>query len=374
MIKRGYRYRFYPTEDQQTLLAQTFGCVRLVYNTVLRYRTDAYAERQKKTSYLEANARLTGLKKQPDYTWLNDVSSVPLQQALRHQQTAFKNFFQGHAGYPRFKKKHGEQSAEFTRAAFTYRDGQVTLAKCRDSLDIRWSRTPSSPPSTITVSKDAAGRYFVSLLCEETPKRLKTSKKQVGVDVGLASLVTLSNGKKEPNPKHTQRWAAKLAKEQRKLAKKKLGSKNRAKQRLKVARVHAKISDCRRDTLHQVSRRLINDNQVVCVETLRIRNMIKNRPLSKSIADAAWHEFTRQLAYKADWAGRSFVAIDQWFPSSKRCSTSGCGHVVDKLPLNVREWVCEVCGVTHDRDINAAINILAAGLVVLACGENVSLL
>jgi len=373
MIKRAYQFRFYPNAEQEVLLAQTFGCVRVVSNVVLKYRTDAYHECQEKVSYQGASAYLTAIKKLPQYSWLNAVSSVPLQQALRHQQTAFKNFFQARARYPKFKKKRGHQSAEFTRAAFKYRDGKLTLAKCNTPLAVRWSRKIPSDPSTITVSKDAAGRYFVSLLCEEHPKRLKVVKQQVGIDVGLTSLVTLSNGQKEPNPKHTQRWANKLARYQRRLSKKKLGSKNRAKARLKVARIHAKTSDCRRDALHQLSRRLINENQVVCVETLRVRNMMKNRALSKSIADAAWHEFTRQLAYKADWAGRRFVAIDQWFPSSKRCSTEGCGHVVESLPLGVREWVCAVCGAKHDRDINAALNILAAGLAVLACGENVSL-
>lgn len=372
MIKRAYRYRFYPTAEQEALLAQTFGCVRFVYNSVLRYRTDAYYEHQEKISYLSANAKLTAMKQEAELTWLNDVSCVPLQQCLRHQQTAFKNFFQGRARYPTFKKKRGRQSAEFTRSAFKYRDGELYLAKCSEPLDIRWSRKIPSEPSTVTVSKDTAGRYHVSLLCEEEPKRLTVSKRQAGIDVGLNSLVALSNGKHVANPRHTKRWEKKLAKYQRRLSKKQLGSNNRNKVRHKVARVHAKISDCRRDVLHKLSRRLINENQVVCVETLRIRNMLKNRCLSKSIADASWHEFTRQLAYKADWAGRSFVAIDQWFPSSKRCSD--CGHVIDKMPLDVRKWTCPECNSEHDRDTNAARNILAAGLVVLASGESVSLM
>ena len=377
MIKRAYRYRFYPTAEQETLLAQTFGCVRFVYNSVLRYRTDAYYEHQEKVSYLGANAKLTAMKQDAELTWLNDVSCVPLQQCLRHQQTAFKNFFQGRAKYPTFKKKRGPQSAEFTRSAFKYRDGKLYLAKCSEPLAIRWSRKIPSDPSTVTVSKDSAGRYHVSLLCEEQPKRLKVSKQQVGIDVGLNSLIAESNGKHEPNPRHTKRWEKKLARYQRRLSKKKLGSNNRNKARLKVARVHAKISDCRRDVLHKLSRRLVNENQVVCVETLRIRNLLKNRCLSKSIADASWHEFTRQLAYKSDWAGRRFVAIDQWFPSSKRCSD--CGHVIDKMPLGwaalrVRNWTCPECHSEHDRDTNAARNILAAGLAVLASGENVSLM
>lgn len=370
MTKRAYKYRFYPTTEQAELLAQTFGCVRFVYNSILRWRTDAFYQRQEKIGYVGANARLTELKKDPELAFLSEVSCVPLQQCLRHQQTAFKNFFEGRAKYPAFKSKRHRQSAEFTRSAFKYRDGKLYLAKSKTPLDIRWSRVLPGEPSTVTVSKDSAGRYFVSCLCEFEPSKLPVTPNVTGIDLGLKDLFITDKGERVGNPRHTAKYAARLARAQRRLSKKKLGSANRAKARQKVAKLHAKISDCRQDNLHKLSRRLINENQVICVESLKVKNMIRNPSLSKAIADAGWGEFVRQLAYKAGWAGRSLVAIDQWFPSSKRCS--GCGHTLPSLPLSVRKWDCPECGVHHDRDQNAATNIKAAGLAVLALGESVS--
>jgi putative transposase len=370
MTKRAYKYRFTPTPEQEQLLARTFGCVRFVYNAVLRYRTDAFYERREKIGYVAANAELSRMKKADDTAFLNEVSSVPLQQCLRHQQTAFKNFFEGRAKYPSFKSKRHRQSAEFTRSAFKYRDGQLFLAKCKAPLAIRWSRELPSEPTTVTVSKDAAGRYFVSCLCEFEPEALPVTPKMVGIDLGLKDLFVTSDGHRTDNPRHTAKYAARLAKAQRRLSKKQRGSKNRAKARQKVARLHAKISDCRMDRLHKLSRQIVNENQVICVESLKVKNMLRNRSLAKSISDAGWGEFVRQLAYKAAWAGRQLSAIDQWYPSSKRCS--GCGHVMPELPLQVRTWTCPECAAEHDRDLNAAINIKAAGLAVLALGENVS--
>jgi putative transposase len=370
MTKRAYKYRFYPTEEQEQMLSRTFGCVRFVYNAVLRYRTDAFYQRQEKIGYVAANTFLSKLKKDEETAFLNEVSSVPLQQCLRHQQTAFKNFFESRAKYPTFKKKTARQSAEFTRSAFSYRDGNLFLAKCKEALAIRWSRELACEPSTVTVSKDSAGRYFVSCLCEFDPKALPVTPKMVGIDLGLKDLFVTSDGHRTGNPRHTAKHAARLAKAQRTLSKKKLGSSNRAKARQKVARVHAKISDCRTDNLHKLSRRLINENQVICVESLKVKNMVHNRSLAKSISDASWGELVRQLKYKAEWADRQLVAIDQWYPSSKRCS--GCGFVMKSMPLNIRHWICPECAAEHDRDVNAAINIKAAGLAVLALGENVS--
>jgi putative transposase len=370
MTKRAYKYRFYPTPEQEQILSKTFGCVRFVYNSVLRWRTDAFYQQQLKVGYVEANAQLSRMKKDPELAFLGEVSSVPLQQCLRHQQTAFKNFFEGRAQYPTFKSKRHRQSAEFTRSAFKYRDGKLYLAKSKTALDIRWSRELPGEPSTVTVSKDSAGRYFVSCLCEFEPSKLPVTPNMTGIDLGLKDLFITDKGERVGNPRHTAKYAARLAKAQRRLSKKKLGSSNRAKARQKVAKLHAKISDCRLDNLHKLSRRLINENQVICVESLKVKNMIRNPSMSKAIADAGWGEFVRQLTYKADWAGRLLVAIDQWFPSSKRCS--GCGHTLSSLPLSIRQWDCPECGMCHDRDINAATNIKAAGLAVLALGENVS--
>lgn len=370
MTKRAYKYRFYPTPEQEQLLARTFGCVRFVYNAVLRYRTDAFYARKEKVGYVAANAELSRMKKADDTAFLNEVSSVPLQQCLRHQQTAFKNFFEGRARYPSFKSKRHRQSAEFTRSAFKYRDGKLFLAKCKEPLAIRWSRELPSEPTIVTVSKAAAGRYFVSCLCEFSPETLPVTPKMVGIDLGLKDLFVTSDGHRIGNPRHTAKYATRLARAQRRLSKKQRGSKNRAKARQKVARLHARISDCRMDNLHKLSRQIVNENQVICVESLKVKNMLRNRSLAKSISDAGWGEFVRQLAYKADWAGRQLSAIDQWYPSSKRCS--GCGHVMPEMPLQVRTWTCPECAADNDRDINAALNIKAAGLAVLALGENVS--
>lgn len=370
MTKRAYKYRFYPTPEQAVLLARTFGCVRFVYNAVLRYRTDAFYARQEKIGYIGANAKLTALKKEPDLAFLNEVSSVPLQQCLRHQQTAFKNFFEGRSGYPVFKNKRHRQSAEFTRSAFQYREGQLFLAKSKEPLAVRWTRALPCEPTTINVSRDSAGRYFVSCLCEFYPKALPITPRMVGIDLGLKDLFVTSDGQRTRNPRHMAKYAARLAQAQRRLSRKKLGSRNRAKARMRVARIHAKLSDCRMDQLHKWSRKIVNENQVICVESLKVKNMLHNRSLAKSISDAGWGELVRQLAYKAGWAGRQFVAIDPWYPSSKRCS--GCGFVMDSMPLSVRHWTCPECAAEHDRDVNAAINIKAAGLAVLALGENVS--
>lgn len=372
MSDKAYKYRFYPTAEQEQLLAQTFGCVRFVYNHILRWRTDAYYEHKEKINYKIASAKLTQVKKKSEFEWLNDVSCVPLQQCLRNQQSAFKNFFEGRAKYPKFKSKKHKQSAEFTKSAFKFKDSKIYIAKSIDPLDIKWSRKLPSDPSSITISKDCAGRYFVSCKVVEKKETLPINANVVGVDVGIESLLTLSNGKKINNPRHTKKYEKKLAKYQRRLSKKKLGSSNRNKVRIKVARIHAKISDCRSDFLHKTTSKLINDNQVVCIETLKVKNMIKNPKLAKHIADASWGEMFKQLEYKAKEAGRELVAIDQFFPSSKRCNE--CGFVHDSMPLDVRSWDCPECSTRHNRDHNAAKNIKAVGQIVLAFGESVSLL
>lgn len=371
-IKRAYRFRFYPTPEQEILLAQTFGCVRVVYNHMLRLRSEAWEQRQERMGYHDTSAALTLLKKQPEYAWLNDVSSVPLQQALRHLQTAFGNFFAKRGRYPQFKRKSGRQSAEYTASAFRW-DGQaLKLAKMDAPLDVRWSRQipQGAKVTTVTVSKDAAGRYFVSLLCDDVVCAKPEAPSQVGIDLGLTHFAILSDGEKIPAPNAFRKHEKKLAKLQRRLAKKKKGSKNRTKARLKVAKLHAKIADIRKDFTHKLSTRLIHENQVIAIETLAVKNMQKNRKLAKSIGDAGWAEFVRQLEYKARWYGRELVKIDRWHPSSKRCSD--CGYTAEKMPLNVRQWTCPECGANHDRDINAARNILAAGRAVSARGEAVS--
>jgi putative transposase len=366
MKERAYKYRFYPTTDQATLLSRTFGCVRVVYNTILKWRTDAYYNDAQSINYNTSSAKLTELKKQPEFDWLNEVSCVPLQQSLRHQQTAFKNFFNKHAKYPNFKKKHAYQSAEFTRSAFKYIAGKIYIAKSKAPLDVRWSRELPSEPTTITVSRDSAGRYFVACLCRFEPKSLPVVNKTVGIDLGLTDLVITSDGVKSGNPRHTAKYAAKLAKAQKVLSKKEKGSANFHKARHKVASIQATIADCRRDFTHKLTTQLINENQVISCESLSVKNMVKNPKLAKAISDANWGELVRQLKYKADWYGRTLVQIDKFYPSSKRCNC--CGLVVNSLPLSIRLWTCPACDSKLDRDLNAAMNIKGAGLALLACG------
>lgn len=371
-IKRGYRFRFYPSPKQEVVLARTFGCGRFVYNHFLRARTDAWFKEHKKVGYHETSAALTALKKQPEFAWLNEVSSVPVQQALRHLQTAFSNFFAKRCAYPSFKLKHEKQAAQYTANAFKW-DGRVlSLAKMEEPLAIRWSRTlpKAAKPTSVTVSKDACGRYFVSILCDDVVQPKPQAVGKVGIDLGLTHFAVLSTGEKIAAPNTFRKNQKKLATLQRRLAKKKKGSSNRIKARLKVAQLHAKIADTRKDFLHKLSTRLVNENQVIAVESLSVSNMKKNRHLAKSIGDASWSEFVRQLEYKSLWCGRTLVGIDKWYPSTKRCND--CGYTAVKMPLSVREWTCPECASVHDRDINAARNVLAAGLAVLALGETVN--
>ena len=371
-IKRAYRFRFYPTPEQESNLAQTFGCARFAYNYMLRQRTDAWFMRQERVGYHETSAMLTALKKTPEHAWLNEVSSVPIQQSLRHLQTAFSNFFARRNKYPTFKRKDGAQSAEYTTSAFNWNGKALKLAKMSAPLNIRFSRTipKAAIVTTVAVSKDCAGRYFVSMLCTDRVQEKTPIVAKVGIDLGLSHFAILSTGEKIAAPNTFRKNEAKLAKLQRRLAKKQKGSANLKKAKLKVAKLHAKIADSRKDFLHKLSTRLINENQVIAIETLAVSNMQKNHCLAKSICDAGWAEFVRQLEYKSLWYGRELVGIDRWYPSSKRCSD--CGHAVAKMPLKVREWTCPECGTIHDRDINAARNVLAAGLAVSALGESVN--
>jgi len=371
-VKRAFRYRFYPTETQAADLSRTFGCVRKVYNLALQARTEAWTQRGERVGYEATSALLTEWKRTDELAFLKDVSAVPLQQTLRHLQTAFTNFFAKRARHPRFKsRKKSRASAEYTRAAFRWRDGALTLAKMTEPLDIRLSRPlpEGAVPSTATVSRDSSGRWFVSLLCEDpgvTPLPARDSA--VGIDVGLDHLLVLSTGEKISNPRNERRDRTALARAQRALCRKQEGSNNRVKARLKVARVHRRIADRRYDFLHKITTRLVRENQTLVIEDLAVSNLIGNRRLARAIADAGWRQFRQLLEYKAGWYGRNMIVVDRWFPSSKLCSA--CGALAATMPLTVRTWTCG-CGTTHDRDVNAASNILAAGLAVTVCGADV---
>lgn len=309
---------------------------------------------------------LTEWKKQEDLDFLNEVSSVALQQGLRHLQVAFTNLFAGRAKYPNFKKKRNGGSAEFTKSAFKFKDGKIYLAKSLEPLDIRWSRQlpKGCEPSSVTVKLHPSGRWHISIrFNDSTIQTLPVNDNTIGIDLGITSLIATSNGDKIANPKQFKKHYKRLKQAQKNLSRKQKGSKNREKARVKVAKIHLKISDSRKDFLHKLTTNLVRENQTIAVESLAVKNMIKNHKLALAISDSGWSELIRQLDYKCRWYGRNLVKIDQWFPSSKRCSN--CGHIVDKMPLNIRDWQCPNCGMNHDRDINAGKNILAAGLAVL---------
>jgi putative transposase len=340
-VKRASKCRFYPTDEQAAELSRTFGCVRLVYNKALEERTRAWYGEQRRVSYVQSSSALTEWKKAEELAFLSEVSSVPLQQALRHLQTAFGNFFSKRAKYPRYKsRKTSRASAEYTRSAFKWRDGQLTLAKMTEQLDVRWSRPlpGGAVPTTVAVSRDSAGRWFVSMLCDDRIAPAPATENVVGIDAGITTLVTLSTGEKVTNPRHERRDRARLAKAQRELSRKAKGSANREKARRRVAKVRARIADRRRDFLHKLSTRLVRENQAVVIEDLTVRNLLKNGELARAISDASWTELR--------------------------------GAVRERLPLNVREWTCDR-GAVHDRDVNAARNVLAAGLAASACGDGV---
>ena len=366
MVLNGYKYRFHPNAEQAEMLAKQFGCVRYVYNRALVLRIDAYRNGEP-IGFAATGKALTSWKRDDETEWLSEVSSVPLQQALRHLEKAYSGFFKGVSKFPTFKKKMHTQSARYMPNAYSLGDDvqrpTVKLAKMDTPLDIRWSRPLPGKVISLTVSKDAAGRYFVSFQCERHVEPLPQKTNAVGLDLGLTHLVISSDGNKFGNPKFFSKLQDKLAKAQRLLSRKVKGSSNWHKQRVKVARIHARIADARRDFLHKLTTGLVRRYGVICTETLRVRNMLKNRSLSKAISDAGWSELVRQLEYKSEWYGRVMVKIDQWTPSSKMCHH--CGHIVSSLPLNVRIWDCSECGAKHDRDVNAALNIRTVGQTAL---------
>lgn len=371
-MRTAYKVRAYPDPEQTVMLARTFGCVRVVWNRTLAARSALYSTTGVSTSYRESDAALTAMKRQPDLDWLNEVSSVPLQQTLRHQHAAFGAFFAKRSRYPRFKSRRGKQSATYTRSAFRWRDGQLTLAKTASPLRLAWSWPNLDPasldPATVSVSRDQAGRWFVVLHVDvPDPVPLPATGSSVGVDLGLKDFAVLSTGERIAHPNTFRTTEQRLARYQRQLARKKRGSANRVKAKTRVARQHAKISDARRDFLHKTSTRLVREHDRIAVEDLAVANMVRNRSLAKSISDSGWADFRAMLTYKAHRYGRTLVVVDRWYPSSKTCSA--CGHLLASLRLGTRHWTCPGCGTRHDRDVNAAQNVNAAGRAVALRGE-----
>ncbi|MGC5003940.1 RNA-guided endonuclease InsQ/TnpB family protein [Streptomyces sp. DT203] len=374
-----YSFRLYPNGPQRSALARAFGCARVVYNDALRAREDARANGDvfPKTGDL-SRLLITEAKKTTERAWLGTVSAVVLQQSLRDLDTAYRNFFDGlggkrpRMGAPRFKsRKDNRQAVRFTANARwkITAGGDLSLPKIGD-VRVKWSRILPSTPSTVTVVKDAAGRYFASFVVQTGPEEmLPEVAGQVGIDLGLSHFAILSDGTKIESPRFLRRAEKKLKREQQRLARKAKGSNNRTKARLKVARAHAQVADARREFHHQLSTRIIRDNQAVAVEDLAVKGLARTR-LAKSVHDAGWSAFVAMLEYKAARYGRTFVRIGRFEPTSQVCCV--CGIKDGPKPLHIRVWECGACGAVLDRDINAAVNVAkAAGLAVSACRAQV---
>ena len=373
-----YAFRVYPEAGQRIALARAFGCARVAYNDALRIREGARKAGEKFVPAAVLSKNLTESKKTEERAWLDEVSSVVLQQSVRDLETAYKNFFDGlkgkrpKMGPPRFKsRKDNRQSIRFTANANwkITTGGNLRLPKIGD-VRVKWSRALPSVPSTVTVIKDAAGRYFASFVVETgQDEPLPATSGQVGIDLGLTHFAILSDGTKIDSPRFLRRAEKKLKREQQRLARKTKGSNNRTKARIKVARAHARVADARREFHHQLSTKLIRENQAVAVEDLAVKGLARTR-LAKSVHDAGWSAFTAMLEYKAARYGRTLVRIGRFEPTSQVCSQ--CGVKDGPKPLSVRVWACGACGAVLDRDINAAVNVAkAAGLAVSACGAQV---
>jgi putative transposase len=356
------------------VLNRTFGCVRVVWNQILAERRRLYRAEDTSMSYAASSAALTAMKKDPGLAFLNEVSSVPLQQTLRHQHQALCAFYARRARYPQFKSRRVRQSAHYTRGAFAMRGGVLCLAKTGGPLRFVWSwpevDVTGLDPTMVVVSRELDGRWYVSFAIDtDGPKPLPVTGRAVGVDLGIKDFAVTSGGERIANPRHLEHKARNLARYQRRLARCRKGSANRVKATAKVARAHRKVRNARRDFLHRTSTRLVRDNDLIVIEDLAVSNMVRNRHLARVISGCGWREFRRQLEYKSARYGRELLVIDRFYPSSKTCSA--CGHLLAELSLSTRTWQCPSCGTQHDRDINAAKNILAAGQAVTACGADV---
>ena len=375
---KATKVRLYPTIEQKAALAFQFGAARWAYNYALDWRNRAWKENGQRVTRRMTLDKLVELKREEVTAWLKDVDSQVLQQSLIHLDNAFDRFFRKQSRYPRHKMKRGKQSISYPQRVKVVDGNGLYLPKVGNVRAVL-HREVAGTIKTVTVSRSLTGKYYASVLCDDgepMPKAISDMDEEsvIGVDMGLSHLLITSEGYKEGNPRFLEQAEANLRRKQRSLSRKVKGSANRNKARILVAKVHERVTNARNDFQHKLSKRLIDDNQAICVETLKVKNMLKNRKLARHIADASWSELIRKLDYKAVWTGKHLVQVDQWFASSKKCSV--CGTIAEAMPLDVRVWECKSCGHEHDRDINAARNIRqqgilklkAAGLSVSACG------
>ncbi len=360
---KGFKYPIYPTDEQKLLFEKTFGCCRYVYNRCLAEAKQEYEAHKlnpelpkPKVSGYDFINQLPALKKDPESLWLNEVSAVALQQSVTHLGQAFTRFFKMKRGYPKFKKKHSAQSFTLVGSGFWFKDGQFWTIKSGDPVAIGSRRPLPSPPTSAAISRTASGKYYVSFVCQYVPAKTSGTK-VTGIDLGIKTLATLSDGTRIDNPKHYLRNQRQLKRKQQALSRKKKGSRNRNKARVVVAKQHEHTSNTLNDLLHKLSRTLVNENQVIGIETLKVANMIKNPKLSRHIAGVAWGKLLHMLRYKTIESQHcNLVCINTFYPSSHLCNNTGL-HLGRKLDLREREWLCPHCGEVHDRDVNAAKNI-----------------
>lgn len=365
VINKTYRFRIYPNEEQKVLLNKHFGCSRFVYNYFLNERKEQYQKDKKSDNYYTQAKTLTELKKQEETVWLKEVNSQTLQFALRSLDTAYVNFFRGNAQFPKFKSKKHKNTFTVPQSG-KLEDGKIILPKFKDGINVKLHREVKGEIGKMSITKTPTGKYYVSIFTEQQIESLPKTNKQVGIDLGLKDFVITSDGKKFKNNRYTKKYARELKKAQQHLSRKQKGSNGFEKQKLKVAKFHEKIANCRLDTLHKVSHQLVNENDLIVCEDLNVKGMLKNHRLSKHIADASWGMFVNLLQYKCDWYGKELIKVNRFYPSSKTCGN--CGWINQELKLSDREWTCKSCGVKHDRDINASKNILKEGLKYISGG------
>ena len=360
MVNKTYKFRLCPTREQEVLLNKHFGHSRWVYNHFLNERKEQYQADKKSDKYYAQCASLTKLKKEEDTKWLKEVNSQTLQFALRSLDTAFLNFFRGNAQFPKFKSRKHKNT--FTIPQFgKLEDGRIIIPKFKGGIKVKLHREVNGKIGKMNITKTPTGKYYVSIFTEQEIEELPKTNKQVGIDLGLKDFVITSDNKKFKNNRYTKKYAKQLKKAQQHLSRKQKGSNGFEKQKLKVAKIHEKIANSRLDTLHKVSYELVRDNGLIVIEDLNVKGMIKNRKLSKHIADASWGNFVNLLQYKCDWYGRELVKVNRFFPSSKTCNE--CGWINQDLNLSIREWTCKN-GHKLDRDFNASLNILKEGLKI----------